>query len=242
MIIFPAIDLRQGKAVRLLQGDPDQQTVFSDDPVAVAVRWQELGAKFLHLVDLDGAFAGKPQNLTVVQAIVAALKIPVQLGGGIRDMATIEQILDLGVNRVILGTTAISQPQLVQEAAKRFSDRIVVGIDGKNGLVAIEGWGQTASTSVLDLARAMGDVGITRIVFTDTRRDGMMQGPNLASTREMALASGLKVIASGGISSLADIKALVELEADGVEGAITGKALYTGALDLTEALAVAEGK
>ncbi len=242
MIIFPAIDLRAGKAVRLLQGDPEKETIFSDDPVSVARSWQEMGARFLHLVDLDGAFSGRPQNLDIVRQIVAALEIPVQLGGGIRDTDTIDQVLGIGVSRVILGTTAVSSPKLVEEAAKRFGERVLVGIDGKNGLVAIEGWENTVEKTVLDLAREMREVGISRIVFTDTRRDGMMKGPNIESTREMALGSGLKVIASGGVSSLEDIRALKELEDSGVEGVITGKALYTGALSLQEALAVAEGE
>ncbi len=242
MIIFPAIDLRAGKAVRLLQGDPEKETIFSDDPVAVARSWQEMGARFLHLVDLDGAFSGRPQNLDIIRRIVEALEIPVQLGGGIRDIDTIDQVLELGVSRVILGTTAVSSPKLVEEAAKRFGERVVVGIDGNNGLVAIEGWENTVEKTVLELAREMREVGISRIVFTDTRRDGMMQGPNIESTREMALGSGLKVIASGGVSSLEDIRALKELEGSGVEGVITGKALYTGALDLREALAIAEGE
>ena len=242
MIIFPAIDLRAGKAVRLLQGDPEKETIFSDDPVAVARSWQEMGARFLHLVDLDGAFSGRPQNLAIIRRIVEVLEIPVQLGGGIRDIDTIDQVLGLGVSRVILGTTAVSRPKLVEEAAKRFGERVLVGIDGKNGLVAIEGWENTVQKTVLELAREMREVGISRIVFTDTRRDGMMKGPNIESTREMAIGSGLKVIASGGVSSLEDIRALKELEGSGVEGVITGKALYTGALSLREALAVAEGE
>ncbi len=242
MIIFPAIDLRAGKAVRLLQGRKEDETVFSDDPVAVARAWQERGAKFLHLVDLDGAFSGRPQNLDMVKQIVAALDIPVQLGGGIRDLAIIEWVLGLGVRRVILGTSAISQPRMVAAAVNRFGDRVIVGIDGKNGMVAIEGWENTVEKTVLELAIEMRQLGIERVVFTDTRRDGMMQGPNLESTRELAVCSGLQVIASGGVSSLADIKALRELQADGVEGVITGKALYTGAIDLAQALALAEEK
>jgi phosphoribosylformimino-5-aminoimidazole carboxamide ribotide isomerase len=240
MIIFPAIDLRAGKAVRLLQGRKEDETVFSDNPVAVAHTWQDRGAKFLHLVDLDGAFSGHPQNLDVIKEIVSVLNIPVQMGGGIRDLAAIEQMLELGVARVILGTTAISKPQMVEEAVKRFGDRVIVGIDGKDGMVAIEGWENTVEKTVLELAREMREVGIERIVFTDTRRDGMMKGPNLESTREMAVQSGLKVIASGGVSTLADIKAIKDLEAVGVEGVITGKALYTGAIDLAQALALAE--
>jgi phosphoribosylformimino-5-aminoimidazole carboxamide ribotide isomerase len=240
MIIFPAIDLRAGKAVRLLQGRKEDETVFSDNPVAVAHTWQDRGAKFLHLVDLDGAFSGHPQNLDVIKEIVSVLNIPVQMGGGIRDLAAIEQMLELGVTRVILGTTAISKPQMVEEAVKRFGDRVIVGIDGKDGMVAIEGWENTVEKTVLELAREMREVGIERIVFTDTRRDGMMKGPNLESTREMAVQSGLKVIASGGVSTLADIKAIKDLEAVGVEGVITGKALYTGAINLAQALALAE--
>ena len=242
MIIFPAIDLRAGKAVRLLQGDIKRETVFSDDPVAVAHSWQDRGAKFLHLVDLDGAFSGHPQNMEVIKEILEVLNIPVQLGGGIRDIKTIDALLSLGVSRAILGTAAISKPKMVAEAVKLFGEQVMVGIDGKNGMVAIEGWGNTVEKSVLDLALEMRELGITRIVFTDIRRDGMMKGPNLESTADIALKSGLKVIASGGVSSIEDIRALKEIESVGIEGIITGKALYMGALNLEEAIALAGEK
>ncbi|GAW91553.1 1-(5-phosphoribosyl)-5-[(5-phosphoribosylamino)methylideneamino]imidazole-4-carboxamide isomerase [Calderihabitans maritimus] len=240
MLVIPAIDVREGKCVRLVQGKLDEETVYSDHPVAVAHSWQDLGAKWLHVVDLDGAFAGRPKNLEVVREIIDTVKIPVQFGGGVRKLDTIEELLSIGVARVILGTIAIIEPALVEYACKRWGDRIVVGIDSKDGLVAIEGWEATVEKQALDLALEMKDRGVERIVFTDTRRDGTLRGPNIESTRKMAKGSGLKVIASGGVSSLEDIKRLKELEPEGVEGVILGKALYSGKVSLEEAIAVAE--
>ncbi|MDW7674750.1 MAG: 1-(5-phosphoribosyl)-5-[(5-phosphoribosylamino)methylideneamino]imidazole-4-carboxamide isomerase [Bacillota bacterium] len=242
MIIFPAIDLRGGKCVRLVQGRLDQETIFSENPVEVAKTWQAKGAEFLHLVDLDGAFAGKPKNLEVIAEIAANVTIPTQLGGGIRNIDTIEEILGLGISRVILGTVAIGNPKLVQEACDRFPGKIVLGIDSKDGLVAVEGWGTTAEKSAIELALEMKKLGIERIIFTDIRRDGMLSGPNLDSTKELAEKTGLKVIASGGMSSLEDVKAVKALESAGVEGAIMGKALYTNTVKLEDALAVAVGE
>lgn len=239
MIIFPAIDLRNGKCVRLVQGELDKETVFSDNPVEMAKSWEAQGATFLHLVDLDGAFAGKPQNLEIIKEIVTAISIPVQLGGGIRSLDTIEEVLNAGVNRVILGTVAIKNPTMVQQACAKYPGRIVVGIDSKQGKVAVEGWGETSTETTVELANKMKDMGIQRIIFTDISKDGMLEGPNLASTKELALQTGLKIIASGGVSSIEDIKALKELEIAGVEGVIVGKALYTEAIKLTEAIKIA---
>ncbi|AVX19399.1 MAG: 1-(5-phosphoribosyl)-5-[(5-phosphoribosylamino)methylideneamino]imidazole-4-carboxamide isomerase [Bacillota bacterium] len=239
MLIIPAIDLREGKCVRLVEGKVENETIYSHDPVAVALGWQELGARMLHLVDLDGAFTGKPYNRTCIEAIVREVKIPVQLGGGIRSLETIEELLNLGVNRVILGTVAINQPALVREAIQRFGEEaIVVGIDAKDGLVAIEGWEATVEKTVGQLAREMVEIGVKRVVFTDVRRDGTLKGPNLDSIAALARESGLRVIASGGVATLADLQALKELESLGVEAVIVGKALYAGTVNLSEALEV----
>ncbi|NPV26153.1 MAG: 1-(5-phosphoribosyl)-5-[(5-phosphoribosylamino)methylideneamino]imidazole-4-carboxamide isomerase [Firmicutes bacterium] len=239
MIVIPAIDLRAGKCVRLVQGKLSEETVFSDQPVEMAVTWEALGAPMLHLVDLDGAFAGEPRNLEVVQEIVRSINIPVQLGGGIRTVKAVSKLLEMGVSRVILGTAAIVKPRLVEEAVKEFGEQIVVGIDAKDGLVAIEGWESTVEKTTVELAQEMELLGVQRVVFTDTRRDGLMKGPNLDSTRELALAVKMKIIASGGVSCLDDIRALKQLEPLGVEGVVMGKALYTGAVRLEDALAVA---
>lgn len=242
MLVIPAIDLRNGKCVRLVEGKLENETIYSDDPAEMAKKWESLGAKFIHLVDLDGAFAGRPQNLKAIRGILNAISIPAELGGGIRDMDTISSYIDMGMNRVILGTAAINDPKLVEEACTRFGgDRIVLGVDAKNGMVAIHGWDSTVTKTAVELANEMKNLGITRIIYTDISRDGTLKGPNLESTREIAEKSGLKVIASGGISSLADIKAVKELEPYGVDSVITGKALYDGRLDLREALTVTEG-
>lgn len=239
MRILPAIDLREGKCVRLVEGKIENETIFSDDPVAVAQSWQDLGAQMLHLVDLDGAFAGRPHNLEVIKEIVRTVKIPVQLGGGIRTLETVEQLLDLGVQRVVLGTVAINKPELVAEACAKYGDRVVVGIDAKDGLVAIEGWEATVEKTTLELAREMEKIGVKRVVFTDVRRDGTLKGPNIESIRELARNCNLAIVASGGVASLEDIKALKELEALGVDEVIVGKALYTGAVSLDDVLAIA---
>lgn len=241
MLIIPAIDLRAGKCVRLVEGRLDQETVYSDDPVAQAKTWEDLGAKMIHLVDLDGAFTGSPQNLSVIKEILQNIKTPVELGGGIRDLDTVKMLLDLGISRVILGTIAIYNPDLVREACALYGDRVIVGIDGKNGKVAIEGWESTVEKTVVELALEMKELGVQRMVFTDVRRDGTMKGPNLESTRELAEKTGLKVVASGGVSSLNDIKNLKELEPYGVDAVIMGKALYTCDIKLEDALAIAEG-
>lgn len=241
MEIIPAIDLKGGKCVRLEQGKMDKDTVFSDDPVAVAKKWEAKGAARLHLVDLDGAFKGEPANMAVIEAIVDAVNIPVQLGGGIRDMKTIDDYVAIGVDRLILGTIAQKTPQFVSKACDIYHGRIVVGIDAKDGKVAIKGWAEVTSKKALELAADYEDYGVAAIIYTDISKDGMMQGPNIEATREIAASVDIPVIASGGVSSLKDIENLLPLEKDGVEGVITGKAIYTGALDLEEAIALTKG-
>ncbi len=238
MIILPAIDLKGGQCVRLEQGLMEKDTVYSDDPAAMARHWQDEGGEFLHLVDLDGAFAGVPKNREAIEAIVAAVDIPTELGGGIRDLETIEAYLKLGVSRVILGTVAKENPELVAEACRRFPGQIVVGIDAKNGLVAVRGWAEVTEKKAIDMAREMEVFGVTAIIYTDIARDGMMQGPNLEATAALAEAISIPVIASGGVSSLDDIRNLLQIEASGIEGVITGKAIYDGALNLREAVAL----
>ena len=237
MILFPAIDIRNGRCVRLTEGKFECETVFAEDPAEMAVRWADAGAEYLHVVDLDGALAGQSSNTEVIKRILAKVKIPVQVGGGIRTLANIENMLALGVTRVILGSVAVRNPELVREACQKFPGQVVVGIDAKNGEVAVEGWGIGGGIDAEKLAKKMAAVGVEHIIFTDISRDGMLAGVNVEATAELAKASGIKVIASGGVASLADIKALQAREADGIEGCIIGKAIYTGALDLKEALA-----
>lgn len=237
MILFPAIDIRNGRCVRLTEGKFECETVFAEDPAEMAVRWADAGAEYLHVVDLDGALAGQSSNTEVIKRILAKVKIPVQVGGGIRTLANIENMLALGVTRVILGSVAVRNPELVREACQKFPGQVVVGIDAKNGEVAVEGWGIGGGIGAEELAKKMAAVGVEHIIFTDISRDGMLAGVNVEATAELAKTSGIKVIASGGVASLADIKALQAREADGIEGCIIGKAIYTGALDLKEALA-----
>lgn len=237
MILFPAIDIRNGRCVRLTEGKFECETVFAEDPAEMAVRWADAGAEYLHVVDLDGALAGQSSNTEVIKRILAKVKMPVQVGGGIRTLANIENMLALGVTRVILGSVAVRDPELVREACQKFPGQVVVGIDAKNGEVAVEGWGIGGGIGAIELAKKMAAVGVEHIIFTDISRDGMLSGVNVEATAELAKASGVKVIASGGVSSLADLKALQAHEADGIEGCIIGKAIYTGALDLKEALA-----
>lgn len=237
MILFPAIDIRNGRCVRLTEGKFECETVFAEDPAEMAVRWADAGAEYLHVVDLDGALAGQSSNTEVIKRILAKVKMPVQVGGGIRTLANIENMLALGVTRVILGSVAVRDPELVREACQKFPGQVVVGIDAKNGEVAVEGWGIGGGIGAIELAKKMAAVGVEHIIFTDISRDGMLSGVNVEATAELAKASGVKVIASGGVSSLADLKALQVHEADGIEGCIVGKAIYTGALDLKEALA-----
>ncbi|HHY03251.1 MAG TPA: 1-(5-phosphoribosyl)-5-[(5-phosphoribosylamino)methylideneamino]imidazole-4-carboxamide isomerase [Paracoccus sp.] len=234
MILYPAIDLKDGNCVRLLRGDMEAATVFGTDPAAQALAFQQAGARWLHLVDLNGAFAGRPVNAEAVESILAAVSIPVQLGGGIRDMDTITGWLDRGVSRVILGTVAVENPALVNQAAQRFPGRIAVGIDARAGRVATRGWAEETEVMTTDLARSFENAGVAAIIYTDIDRDGAMQGPNVAATEALARAVSIPVIASGGVSRLLD---LIELRDSGViAGAISGRALYDGAIDLAQAL------
>jgi len=242
MIVIPAIDLKEGKCVRLEQGLMDKDTVFNDNPGAQARIWEEQGARLLHIVDLDGAFAGEPKNRTAIEAIVRAVKIPTQLGGGIRDLATIEAYLDMGIDRVIIGTAAQRNPELVREACTKFPGRIVVGIDARNGKVAVQGWAEITDITAADLARKFEGFGVSAIIYTDISRDGMMQGPNIEATRALAESISIPVIASGGVSRIADIENLMAIESSGVTGVITGKAIYSGALDLAEAIRIGKGR
>jgi len=240
MILFPAIDIRGGRCVRLTAGRFDCETVFADDPAEMAVRWEKAGAEYLHVVDLDGALAGQSKNLEVIGRILASVKIPVQLGGGIRTIQNIADCLELGVSRVILGSIAVRDPQLVKYACRLFPGSIVAGIDARYGEVAVEGWGVGGGVNAVALAKTMAEAGIERVIFTDIARDGMLGGVNIEATAELAKLSVLKVIASGGVASLDDIIALKKREKDGIEGCIIGKAIYTGAVDLTAALAIAK--
>lgn len=239
MIIFPAIDIRGGKCVRLLKGDFAQETVFSDKPEEMAKKWQAQGAQFLHLVDLDGALAGKPQNLATVEKILAAVDIPVELGGGIRTMENIDDVLALGVRRVILGSVAVRDPELIREACAKYGDRIVVGIDAKDGIVAVDGWGVSGDVEATALAREMKKAGVKTIIYTDISRDGTLSGVNVEATAKLARESGVAIVASGGVKSIADIEALKPYEKDGIEGVIVGKSIYMGTLDLAKAIEIA---
>ncbi|WP_120500688.1 1-(5-phosphoribosyl)-5-[(5-phosphoribosylamino)methylideneamino]imidazole-4-carboxamide isomerase [Roseovarius sp. EL26] len=235
MILYPAIDLKDGQAVRLYKGEMDQATVFNDDPAAQAMEFVEAGCEWLHLVDLNGAFAGEPVNDAPVEAILERTKVPAQLGGGIRDMATIERWLSKGLARVILGTVAVENPALVREAARAFPGQVAVGIDARNGRVATKGWAEETNVMVTDLAQSFEDAGVAAIIYTDINRDGAMQGPNVEATAALGNAVSIPVIASGGVSSIADLKALKTCGAP-LNGAISGRALYDGAIDLKEAL------
>ena len=235
MILYPAIDLKDGQAVRLLRGEMDKATVFNDDPAAQARAFVDAGCEWLHLVDLNGAFAGEPVNAKPVEAILKECNVPAQLGGGIRDMATIETWIEKGLARVILGTVAVENPNLVREAAKAFPGKVAVGIDARNGLVATKGWAEETDVQVTDLARSFEDAGVAAIIYTDINRDGAMQGPNIEATAALARAVSIPVIASGGVSSLEDLIALRDCGVE-LNGAISGRALYDGALDLADAL------
>lgn len=237
MIIFPAIDLRGGKCVRLIQGDFDKETVYSDDPQATALKWQSLGAKFLHVVDLDGARAGSPQNLEAIKKILAAVKIPIEVGGGIRTLDDAEKLLSLGVRRIILGSVAVENILLVEAAVEKFGDKIVVGIDARNGLVAVHGWEKSSAVKAYELAKKIVAAGVKTIIYTDISKDGMLSGVNAETFTELAKFSGAEIIASGGVKSIEDIRAL---KAAKVAGVIVGKAIYTGALDLKLAIEIAE--
>ena len=234
MILYPAIDLKDGQAVRLVHGDMEQSTVFNDDPAAQALEFVNAGCEWLHLVDLNGAFAGEPVNAAPVEAILKACKVPAQLGGGIRDMKTIERWIERGLARVILGTMAVENPDLVREAARAFPGHVAVGLDARNGFVATKGWATETEIQVTDLAKSFEDAGISAIIYTDILRDGAMKGPNIAATEALARAVSIPVIASGGVSSMADLQALKSTGV--ISGAISGRALYDGAINLAEAL------
>lgn len=238
MIIYPAIDVKDGKCVRLVQGRFNDVTVYSENPVEMALKWEQLGAQYLHVIDLDGARAGKPQNIAVISDMAVNIGIPLQVGGGIRNIEIIEIILCKGIQRVILGTSAVKDPGLVEKAVKTFENNVAVAIDARDGMVAIEGWAKTSEFTAVGFARKMEDLGAKTIIYTDISRDGTLKGPNIKAMEEMVKAVGIEVIASGGVHSLEDIKNLKNI---GVAGVIVGKALYTGDIDLVEALKIARG-
>ena len=241
LIVFPAIDLKAGQVVRLAEGDMDRATIYGDDPAAQALLFAEQGAEHLHVVDLDGAFAGKAVNARAVERIVAAFPGHVQLGGGIRDRAGIQRWFDLGVSRVVIGTAAMENPDLVRAAAKDFPGGIVVAVDARDGKVATKGWADVSTVSALDMAKRFEDAGVAALLFTDVGRDGLLKGCNVQATVDLARGSSIPVIASGGVAGIADIRMLAIHAKDGIEGVITGRALYDGRLDLAAALAVAAG-
>ena len=238
MIVIPAIDIKNGKCVRLLQGRMDAETVFSDDPAAMGGRWEGEGAELIHVVDLDGAVGKRPVNLDTIRAIIDRVHVPIQVGGGIRDIETVRMYMEQGVSRVVIGTEAIKNPDLVKAACREFPDRIVVGIDAMSGKVAIEGWTKTTEVTAIELASQFEGCGVAAINFTDIERDGMRTGPNLKETEKLALSISIPVVASGGVSSMDDIKNLAPLESAGVVGVITGRALYDGSLELKAAIEI----
>jgi phosphoribosylformimino-5-aminoimidazole carboxamide ribotide isomerase len=240
MIIIPAVDIKNGRCVRLRQGRMDEETVFSDDPAAMAARWAGTGARLIHVVDLDGAVQKRPKNLTAIRNILEAVDAEIQVGGGIRSEETVRTLLDAGVGRVVIGTEAINNPQMVRAACRDHPGRIVVGIDARNGKVAVEGWTRTTEVAAADLARSFEDAGVAAINFTDIHRDGMQTGPNIEETGRLAEAVTIPIVASGGVSTLADIHRLLDLASVGVTGIITGRALYEGTLDLKAAMELAE--
>ncbi|WP_186438010.1 1-(5-phosphoribosyl)-5-[(5-phosphoribosylamino)methylideneamino]imidazole-4-carboxamide isomerase [Chelatococcus daeguensis] len=238
VILFPAIDLKEGRCVRLVQGDMDKATVFNDDPADQAARFAEQGFEWLHVVDLDGAFAGRPMNAAAVDAILARIALPVQLGGGIRDLRTVEGWLEKGVRRVIIGTAAVRDPDFVREAARRHPGGVAVGIDARDGRVAVEGWAQTSEMTAEDLGRRFEDAGVTAIIYTDIARDGILTGLNIEATLRLAEAVSIPVIASGGLASIEDVRRLLQPDCRKIAGAISGRALYDGRLDPAEAMAL----
>ena len=239
MIIIPAVDIKQGKCVRLSQGRMEDSTQYSDEPAAMARKWADQGAELIHVIDLDGAFAKTVQNFDSIKQILSEVKVPIQVGGGIRDLDTIEMYVNAGVSRVIIGSEAVYQPELVKEACSRFPGSIVVGIDARNGMVAVEGWSKTSKTRAIDLAKEFESCGVSAINFTDIHRDGMQTGPNIEETAALAQAVSIPIVASGGVSTIEDIKNLLKIEDKGVTGVITGRAIYEGTLDLKEAIALA---
>lgn len=240
MIVIPAVDIKDGKCVRLLQGRMEDETVFSNDPSEMAKRWNNDGAEMIHIVDLDGAFSKRPQNLVSIRKIIASVDADIQIGGGIRNEDTIRMYMDLGVKRIVIGTEAIRNPNLVMQACEAYPGKIVIGIDARNGMVAIEGWSETTQTSAIDLAKQFEAYDIAAINFTDILRDGMQTGPNIEQTKILAQSTNTSVVASGGVSTIEDIYKIKELEPIGVIGVITGRALYSGTLNLKEAIKVAK--
>ncbi|POZ63967.1 1-(5-phosphoribosyl)-5-[(5-phosphoribosylamino)methylideneamino]imidazole-4-carboxamide isomerase [Chromobacterium alticapitis] len=242
MLLIPAIDLKDGQCVRLRQGAMDDATIFSDDPVKVAAHWRDQGARRLHLVDLNGAFAGKPKNLSVIRDILGEVgqDMPVQLGGGIRDLDTIEAYLDMGLSYVIIGTAAVKTPGFLHDACDAFPGQVIVGLDAKDGMVAIDGWAKITNHNVIDLAKRFEDYGVNSVIYTDIGRDGMMTGVNIEATVKLAQALTIPVIASGGLTNLDDIRALCAVESEGVEGAVTGRAIYEGSIDFAAAQTLAD--
>lgn len=238
MRVIPAIDLQEGKCVRLLRGERNKATIFSHDPVGFALKWQSQGAELIHIVDLDGAFEGRPQNSEVIAKIASAVDIPVQLGGGMRDAATVKNALELGVERVILGTAAVEDHHFVKKMVELYGQRILVGIDAKEGIVAVKGWVEKTGERAVEFALKMQQLGVKEIIYTDISRDGTLEGPNIEALKTMAVALKVPVIASGGISSLNDLRALKELEPLGVSGVIVGQALYAGRFTLKEAIKI----
>ncbi len=239
MLILPAIDLKGGKCVRLMRGDLDDETVYGDDPVAMGRRWVEEGATFLHVVDLDGAVRGEPVNGAAIAGICASLSVPVQVGGGNRTVERAGSLLGMGVDRVIFGTAALTEPGVVADACRRFAGRVAVGIDARDGRVAVEGWTQTSEVLAIDLARRMQDAGAARIIYTDINRDGTQQGVNVEATAKLAEALEIPVIASGGVGSIEHVESLLPHQSSGIEAVIIGRALYTGAVDLAQAISIA---
>lgn len=239
MIIIPAIDLKEGKCVRLEQGLMDKATVYSIDPATTAKHWEAQGAEILHVVDLDGAFAGAPKNFSAISEIRNAVKMPIEVGGGIRDMTTVRKLVSLGIDRIILGTAAIQNPDFVQAACTVFPGKIIVGIDAKDGMVAIKGWAEVTQVTAVDLAKQMQRYGVIAIIYTDISRDGMLSGPNIEATRKLAESLDIPVIASGGVSTIKDIQNLLEIQHAGVQGVVVGKSIYTGSLNLKQAIALA---
>ncbi|AOZ50688.1 1-(5-phosphoribosyl)-5-[(5-phosphoribosylamino)methylideneamino]imidazole-4-carboxamide isomerase [Chromobacterium vaccinii] len=242
MLLIPAIDLKDGQCVRLRQGAMDDATIFSDDPVKVAAHWRDQGARRLHLVDLNGAFAGKPKNLSVIRDILGEVgtDMPVQLGGGIRDLDTIEAYLDMGLSYVIIGTAAVKTPGFLHDACDAFPGQVIVGLDAKDGMVAIDGWAKITNHNVIDLAKRFEDYGVNSVIYTDIGRDGMMTGVNIEATVKLAQALTIPVIASGGLTNLDDIRALCAVADEGVEGAVTGRAIYEGSIDFAAAQTLAD--
>ena len=242
MLLIPAIDLKDGQCVRLKQGVMEDATVFSDDPVKVAVHWRDQGARRLHLVDLNGAFAGKPKNLAVIRDILAEVgeDMPVQLGGGIRDLDTIDAYLEMGLKYVIIGTAAVKNPGFLHDACDAFPGQVIVGLDAKDGMVAIDGWAKITQHNVIDLAKRFEDYGVASVIYTDIGRDGMLNGVNIDATVKLAQALTIPVIASGGLTNLDDIKQLCAVEGEGIEGAITGRAIYEGSIDFAQAQNLAD--